>query len=106
MKYKTTKKAVMNQFKYVIKIHYCGALWLLQNQTSIEYTTRTEGWAADVYDMGSGVAIVTGYAPFGNIEPSCGLVFDYNQKAREAANHTLQALVDEFVAEVFKQAGK
>ena len=41
------------------------------------------GWAADIYDMSGGVAIVTGYAPFGNIRPSYELRERYETQAEK-----------------------
>lgn len=40
-------------------------------------------WAADIYDMGGGVAIVTGYAPFGNIHPAYELRKWYETQAEK-----------------------
>lgn len=63
-KIKTTQKAIKKCFSKVIKVPYCGAHCLLQWTSADYYTTRAEGWAADIYDI-DGVAIVTGYQPFG-----------------------------------------
>ena len=53
----------------IICVPYCGLQNLLNYESPVAYTARREGWAADIYDMGGGVAIVTGYTPFGNIRP-------------------------------------
>lgn len=80
MKYRTTKKDTINNYNKVICVGYCDLQTLLSHETQTAYTTRREGWAADVYDFGN-TAIVTGYAPFGNIRPS----YDIYQKYENAA---------------------
>ena len=70
MKFKTTQKAIKANYNTIICVPYCGLQNLLNYESPVAYTERREGWAADIYDMGGGVAIVTGYAPFGNIRPT------------------------------------
>lgn len=81
MKFKTTQKAIKSGYSTIICVPYCGLQSLLHYESPIAYTTRREGWAADIYDMGGGVAIVTGYAPFGNIRPD----YETRQKYEIAA---------------------
>ena len=81
MKFRTTQKAVRAGFSKIICISYCGLQNLLNYENPVAYTVRREGWGADIYDMGGGVAIVTGYAPFGNIKPSFGMVHTFDYKA-------------------------
>ena len=69
MKKRVTKKAIRQDYKKIICIGYCNLQHLLRGVDPFAYTTRAEGWGADVYDV-DGVAIVTGYDPFGNIRPS------------------------------------
>ena len=69
MKFKTTQKAIRANYNKIICVPYCGLQNLLNYENPVAYTIRREGWAADIYDMSGGVAIVTGYAPFGNIRP-------------------------------------
>lgn len=69
MKFKTTQKEIRANYNKIICVPYCGLQGLLNYESPVAYTVRREGWAADIYDMGGGVAIVTGYAPFGNIRP-------------------------------------
>lgn len=67
MKEHTTKSKVYAQYARVVWVGYCDlqrALNLARKRPEA-YTARAEGWAADVYDCGEGVALVTGYAPFG-----------------------------------------
>lgn len=70
MKFKTTQKAIRANYNKIICVPYCSLQTLLNYEIPVAYTVCREGWAADIYDMGGGVAIVTGYAPFGNIRPT------------------------------------
>ena len=109
MKYKTTKKAVMNGYNNVICISYYSLQNLLNGVSETAYTVRREGWAADVYDFGN-TAIVTGYAPFGSIRPgydTCRkyetaaekIRYDYSLTWEERQKH-LNELIYEFIEEV------
>lgn len=83
MKFKTTQKEIRANYDKIICVPYCGLQNLLNYETPVAYTVRREGWAADIYDMGGGVAIVTGYAPFGNIRPSYELRERYETQAEK-----------------------
>ena len=81
MKFKTTQKAIKANYNTIICVPYCGLQNLLNYESPVAYTERREGWAADIYDMGGGVAIVTGYAPFGSVRPSYKLQERYEKQA-------------------------
>ena len=109
MKYKTTKKAVMNGYYKVLAVPYCDLQHLLHYENEIAYTTRAEGWGADIYQFGS-TAIATGYAPFGNVRPSYELNKKYDDAAREIVNDwgknayedkraKLREMIDEYLKE-------
>lgn len=83
MKFKTTQKAIKANYNTIICIPYCGLQNLLNYESPVAYTVRREGWAADIYDMGGGVAIVTGCAPFGNVRPSYELQERYERTAEK-----------------------
>lgn len=85
MKFKTTQKAIKANYNTIICVPYCGLQNLLNYESPVAYTERREGWAADIYDMGGGVAIVTGYAPFGNVRPSYELRERYETQAEKFA---------------------
>lgn len=108
MKFKTTQKAIKQGYKNVIIVSYCGLQSLLRRENPIAYTTRTEGWGADIYGFGN-AAIVTGYAPFGNIRPSYETNQKYESKARktieqypsyEIQKRQLSLLIVEYIEEV------
>lgn len=86
MKREVTRKYVQHIVgKGIIPIGYCKAYFLLRGREPMWYTTsRIYGWRADVYNLGDGLAIATGYAPFGNIKLSCDFVQKYETAAAEA----------------------
>lgn len=111
MKFKTTKKEVMSGYPVVICVGYCSLQSLLSCKRETAYTTRREGWAADVFEVSPSVAIVTGYAPFGNVRPDysitrryeedalrvCSNVFNWDERERQ-----LDGLLKNFVKEATK----
>ena len=83
MKNMTTQKAIKVNYNAIICVPYCGLQNLLSCESPVAHTVRREGWAADIYDIGNGIAIVTGYAPFGNVRPSCELQKRYEEQAKQ-----------------------
>ena len=108
MKFKTTQKEIRANYNKIICVPYCGLQNLLNYESPVAYTARREGWAADIYDMGGGVAIVTGYAPFGNIRPSYELRERYEKQAEkiryeysyDCQRESLKSLARDFIKEV------
>ena len=109
MKFKTTQKAIKQGYSNVIGVSYCALQHLLSCESEIAYTTRIEGWGADIYGFGNN-AIVTGYAPFGNIRPGYDICQKYEKAAekircdydwaRPERKERLQELIKEFIQEV------
>ena len=81
MKFKTTRKEMLQRFNKVIKVPYCKGQYLTQFLDPIAYTSGIYGWSADIYDLGYGVALCTGYKPFGESIDSKFLA-DLDEKAR------------------------
>ena len=81
MKFKTTRKEMLQRFKKVIKVPYCKGQYLTQFLDPIAYTSGIYGWSADIYDLGYGVALCTGYKPFGESINSKFLA-ELDEKAR------------------------
>ena len=81
MKFKTTRKEINQNYKNVICVGYCQAQDLLRGKNPIAYNAGVYGWNADIYDV-NGVAIVTGYQPFGNIRPDYDTIKKYEDEAR------------------------
>lgn len=109
MKLETTRASVYKAFNTIISVGYCRLQSLLAREEPIAYTTRREGWGADVYEFGD-VAIVTGYAPFGEIQVPYDLSQKYERLAEkvlydsklsfEAQKRILRDLIDDFILEV------
>lgn len=85
MKYKTTQKAVKGNFSKVWAVGYCGLADLLRFEEPRAYTCGVYGWNADIYEFG-GVAIVTGYRPFGADIPQ-DIRKRYEAEARKVAQN-------------------
>ena len=112
MKFRATQKEIKANFAKIISVPYCSLQNLLNYESPFAFTARREGWAADIYDMGGGVAIVTGYAPFGNIRPSYEFRERYEKQAESIRynyrlswteqREQLKQLAKEFIAVVTK----
>lgn len=81
MNIKLTKKDVLRNFQNVICVGYCDMWYLLQYAEKIGHTERREGWGADIYKVNNETVIVTGYEPFGNIEPNRTITKHYEEEA-------------------------
>lgn len=105
MKFKTTRKAVMDGYCKVIQVGYCDAPYLLSPISPNAYTCGVYGWNADIYELSDAVAVCTGYRPFGNVKPDYDTVHAFEQRAREICHNPevvekvppLENLLDEFV---------
>ena len=60
MKYKTTRKAIVNGSANVKCAGYCDLQNLLKSHSPVAYTSGVYGWNFDVYEV-YGVTICTGY---------------------------------------------
>ena len=67
MKTKVTKREIQQNFSRIIEIGYCDMQFLLRYHNPNWYGCGVYGWNFDVYDLGKGLCIVTGYRPFGNL---------------------------------------
>lgn len=106
MKFKTTRKEMLQRFKKVIKVPYCKAQNLTRFLDPIAYTCGIYGWSADIYDLGFGVALCTGYKPFGTAIDSKFLA-EIEEKARVISYSSLpyedrRAQVTKLLEEVTK----
>ena len=94
IKTQVTKKEILNGFKYVIPISYCGAQNLLNYKHANYYTySKMYGWRSDVYVISDDIAIVTGFAPFGSIKVDYNILKTYKTKA-EATYNTVRDYSD------------
>lgn len=116
MKFKTTKKEIMNNYAFVCSVPYCELQKLLRFETPIGYTSNTSGWCADVYEVDRCTAIVTGYSPFGDYAPSYELCQKYEKQAEsiiydcnftfEEQRKQLKQLINSFIKETLNEFSK
>lgn len=111
MKFKTTKNEIYQNYKNVIRVGYCKMDYLLNGKNPIAYNSGVDGWKCDIYDV-NGVAIVTGYQPFGNIRPDYDTIKKYEDEACKIACNSwgnyqkmldqVDQLLNQFIKEVTK----
>ena len=110
MKFKTTQKAIKESYSKIVKVGYCNLQSLLNFKTPVAYTCGGDGWHADIYDI-NGVAIVTGYQPFGNIKADYDVCRKYEIKAEKLRysntnfkkrEKQLSKMINKFIEEVTK----
>lgn len=106
MKYKTTRKAITEDYSNIVSVGYCGLQSLLSVVEPIAYTSGVYGWNFDVYSV-DGLTICTGYRGMPGRRANNAneyekraekIRYDYNISwdDRQAA---LRALLSEFVAQ-------
>lgn len=111
MKQLVTEKSVKALYQTVISVPYCRLDRLVGHLTPIAYTANNSGWKADIYAI-NGVAIVTGYKPFGNYKSTkaleqkyCNMADDVWKKYNMAYEIKLEALynlIKQYIAEVIR----
>lgn len=79
MKFKTTRKAIVNGSTNIVCAGYCDLQTLLHNHSAIAYTCGVYGWNFDVYDV-YGLTICTGYR--GMPGRRANNIGEYERKAR------------------------
>lgn len=82
MKTRTTQKNTKKRYKNIISISYCKAQNMLAHIEPVAYTSGAYGWGADIYEINSDTAIITGYRPFGK-KANFYAVKKYDGKAKE-----------------------
>ena len=115
MKYVSTKRNILCRYgkENCIEVPYCALQSLLRYEEPEAYTSGTYGWNADVYGF-AGIAIVTGYRPFGGCRPDYDLFRKYEKLADDlnrkiieagecwmAGQHEMRKLIEAFIAEAF-----
>lgn len=112
MEKRLTKKDVKEWYKNIISIGYCSAQYLLTGLNREGWTCGVYGWNADVYEINSNTAIVTGYRPFGNIDNKYKFLREYEKKAEkiyldrtlkyETKLKRIKKLRDEYISKTLK----
>lgn len=108
MKFKTTRKAVVEGSSNIVNVGCCDLNWLLINHSPVAYTCGTFGWNFDVYEI-DGLTICTGYR---NMPGRCANnVREYEKKAYQimCGEHDTpykkkQEQVEQLLKEFIKQA--
>lgn len=104
MKFKTTRKAVVNGSSNIVSVGYCDLQTLLRYHSPIAYTCGVYGWNFDVYEI-HGLTICTGYR--GMPGRTASNIRKYEQAARDAlerldwreAEAEIERLLSEFCAQ-------
>lgn len=101
LKMNVTRKYLRNNFTNIISVPYCALQDLLRYESPLWYTSGIYGWNADVYLVDIDTCIVTGYRPFGNVQPSHELTGGFNRTAQKTDSpEKCQYLLTTFVKEV------
>ena len=67
MKVRVSEREVRKQMSTIVKVGYQGAHYLTIFENCHFYTSGLTGWNSDIYTIW-GMALSTGYRPFGNVE--------------------------------------
>lgn len=114
MKYRTTNKEINGGFADVLRVGYCDLQYLLNYESPEAYTCGRDGWHSDIYNIGMGCAISTGYAPIGSKVPY-EIIKEYDSKAFKVIfedttikdkREKLNGLIEEFRAAALVAIGK
>ena len=89
IKFKTTRKQIVNNFRNVIALGYCQCAHLFVNHDAFAYTAGIYGWNADCYnfDCSKSTVFVTGYRPFGMFDVNISEKADLYDKLAELAKN-------------------
>lgn len=106
MKYKTTRKAVVNGSARLVCAGYCDLYYLLRNHSATAYTCGVYGWNFDVFEV-YGLTICTGYR--GMPGRRANNIREYEERAKailhddgkgwEERREAVEALLCEFCAQ-------
>ena len=106
MKYKTTRRAIVNGSPRLVSVGYCDAAALLWNHAPVAYTCGTYGWDFDVYEV-DGLTICTGYR--GMPGRTANNVHEFERRARlikddysrdtEERRAEVEKILHEFIAQ-------
>ena len=106
MKFKTTRKAIVNGSSNIVYAGYCDLSNLLRNHSPIAYTCGVYGWNFDVYEIDR-LTICTGYRGMpgrraNNIieyEAKARLIMEEYSKPYEERTAAVEKLLHEWIAQ-------
>ena len=81
MKFKTTNKAIKENYSKIVRIGYCDLQTLLRGLEPFAYNCGVYGWNADFYNL-DGVIICTGYRSLIGESIPHEIIKKYELKAR------------------------
>lgn len=109
------RKDVEYSFPYIIKVGYCELQWTLQalDMERVGATCGIYGWNADVYRLEKGVALTTGYRPFGNTrvdsarlraleEAVQAVPWEYSDKRAQVARKGIESIIEDIISGAIK----
>lgn len=109
------KKDVINAFPYIIKVGYCELQYTLKalDMERLGYVCGVNGWNCDVYRLESGIALTTGYRPFGKIrvdsdrlraleEAVQAVPWEYYDKRAQVARKGIESIIEDITSGAFK----
>ena len=111
MKVQITRKKVMETNGIVVKVGYCRLQFLLSRESAYAYTSGVDGWSSDIYSV-NGIAISTGYKPFGNVVPPYSFLQSFDNQAEkiigeripyDEKTEKINALLQEFTTAIEKK---
>lgn len=91
MKFKTTKKAIKENYGEIYRVPYCEAWHLLRGIEPFAYNSGVYGWNCDYYYI-NGRIICTGYRPHG--ESTRGVTNKYEEQAKSIYNNNVYTYTD------------
>jgi len=106
MKFKTTRKAIVEGSVKLVYAGYCDLQTLLRNHSPIAYTSGVYGWNFDVYEV-NGLTICTGYRGMpgrranniGEYERKARAIMDEYTRNYEERCAEVETLLNEFIAQ-------
>lgn len=95
MKFKVTKKEMVNVYNKILGSGYCTLQYLLQYQTPIAYSAGVNGWNCDYYNIDN-ILISTGYGPINskNMISDYDIIKEYEIKAQKIINSYTDDIVN------------
>lgn len=104
MKFKTTRKAVVDGSVKLVCAGYCDLQTLLRNHNPIAYTCGVYGWNFDVYEV-DGLTICTGYRGMpgrranniGEYERRARAIMDDYSRDYDSRCAEVESLLSEFI---------
>lgn len=109
------RKDVVDAFPYIIKVGYCELQYTLKalDMERVGYICSVNGWNTDVYRLEKGIALTTGYRPFGNVRVDSdrlralegavqAVPWEYYDKRAQVARKGIESIIEDITSGAFK----